>query len=332
MHNLDTIEQEFIHLCQKEGVGIQDKWVTNFWAALIKLRNDDFNKASIAEIKNLIRFAPVLGPSDALKNLVETRLAELIIDEAFMAYFAQNLIEIIGYHDAIRRVIQSGINDVNWLDTAQEGRFIPIKTARLSREYCGEIARTLCKTSPPVRTKRTPTKLKTDGPSGACSDCEVHFSDQLLGISKTKITKASVTTKMDRPRGDQTVFVRINGQIIGAVKNRGDNTILGLSNVQESDGRLPCVVGGVYGTSKEVIDKCIDVIESSTGEAPNFLDLPSKMYLPLRPLRMFGAAHGIRQRVDHITETLVNLRKRIEDNPDTPLKTDTSLLKAKLRP
>ncbi len=86
-----------------------------------------------------------------------------------------------------------------------------------------------------------------------------------------------------------SALVRIDGVVVGVIKNFQHNLFLGLQNVRDSDGRYPIVRGGVYmvpGDGRDEMFKQVSHVRPHV-----IIDIPQLWLYPQRRIR-----HGIRSR------------------------------------
>ena len=62
---------------------------------------------------------------------------------------------------------------------------------------------------------------------------------------------------------DLAVLIYVNNQLVASMKYNGENSIIGLRNIQDSEGKFPLVVGGIY-SMPEYLNK--NLVFSSTQE------------------------------------------------------------------
>lgn len=116
-----------------------------------------------------------------------------------------------------------------------------------------------------IKSDKTRPVRHIDNYAGQCADMgEFHFTSLLCPGDKNY---------------GRAVLLYVDDQPVGMLKMAGDSSVLGLHTVEDHQGRLPIVAGGVYGTSQEVIDAATRGMQD--GRRWGRLDLAD---LPLFPI------------------------------------------------
>ena len=108
--------------------------------------------------------------------------------------------------------------------------------------------------------------------AGMCRDMESGYNTTLIG------KHAEVSSNYGN-----LVTVSVKGTLLGSIKMFEDHSMLALRSVEDAQGRLPLVIGGVYVPRSEVIDQAI-VATIRQGRWAH-IDVDS---LAVRPLRFLG--------------------------------------------
>lgn len=148
-----------------------------------------------------------------------------------------------------------------------------------------------CLEEPTLRTDDISPCRHVDEYVGSCSFAEESHSETLLG---------------KRWQKGNLVLLYVHNTLVGSMKMDGERSILGMRTVEDSQGRRPLVIGGLYATTSAIANAARDVRRHQGMWAR--LDLEKLPVLPLRflqydgwrnPKEMCRKLQKVRDRIEH---------------------------------
>jgi hypothetical protein len=98
-------------------------------------------------------------------------------------------------------------------------------------EKCQAVAKTIIDLEEPLVTDKVVATKRNGNRIGTCDEMTTLHKMALFG-AKEQVYRA--------------VLIYVENQLVASMKYNGENSIIGLRNVQDSEGRFPLVIGGIY--------------------------------------------------------------------------------------
>lgn len=109
----------------------------------------------------------------------------------------------------------------------------------------------------------------------------------------------------------RVTLLYVDDKLVGSMKMYRDRSIIGLRTVEDSEGRLPLVTGGVYVTTHEITRQAEEAFKEQGKWAKLYLDK-----LPLFPMEFawinWVSADSQFEKINQYVEVLKGVRERLE--------------------
>lgn len=250
-----------------------------------------FNGVKGQETRNILKH------SDYWKDILEKDFVEDILRETIKKEKAiRPLIEY--FHKIEEHFSPEFVDEVDTRlsQTNLLPYFMALTTYKELPKKCQAVAKTIIDLEEPLVTDSIIAAKRNGNRVGTCPEMsKLHISSLFAAEDHVRLA----------------VLIYVSGKLMASVKYNGENSILGLRNVQDSKGRFPLVIGGVYSVP-EYLNKNI-VYQSREENKRRVVRLES---LPIRNIETFLGVYQekftIPEMVRDYGEIFIERRKQLE--------------------